>query len=272
MNNQNQKEERHAWDKKAADYISQGDRYIGIIRDHPESRDILTRKLLEYCDSTSLEVGCGSGRYSLAMAKLKGISCTLLDFSPETIRASQELFKANSTNAEFVLADMACLPFSDSSFNFIHGQCSLEHVKNHKQAVSEISRCLVPGGYTIVTVPNKLRVIDGWDFYKLVNKIDYLQLSFTPGQLTRLFQEQGLEVIELFGRDLVGPFGSRFLFKSYLGVRRFVNRFRTPNMQSQKKPNGVSQPSSSLYLALHKLLGKQQRTFIAVEIGVVARK
>jgi len=53
-----------------------------------------------------LEVGCGSGRYSVELAK-RGAIVTGLDFSPNMVKVSQRLAQSeNVKNCDFVVADI----------------------------------------------------------------------------------------------------------------------------------------------------------------------
>ena len=97
---------------------------------------------------------------------------------------------------------MTALPYSDNSFDIVFCDSVLEHIQSYEKAFQEIARVTKPLGYVIATVPNKLR-FDGWELYKYLKKIEYLQLSFTPWHLKRLFKANNLKVIEMFGEEIL---------------------------------------------------------------------
>ncbi len=52
----------------------------------------------------SVEIGAGSGMYSLILAS-EGVNVTVLDYSPKAIEVSKLLFKSNNLKAKFIQED-----------------------------------------------------------------------------------------------------------------------------------------------------------------------
>ena len=103
-----------------------------------------------------LDLCCGTGdlavRIAQGLGNLTSISC--MDFSfPMLERARQKLLKIDS-DAQLILADAACMPFSENTFNVIGIAFAFRNLTWHNQRrdqfLSEIHRVLTPDGVLII--------------------------------------------------------------------------------------------------------------------------
>jgi ubiquinone/menaquinone biosynthesis C-methylase UbiE len=100
-----------------------------------------------------LEVGCGPGRLSVALAE-RGLSVTGLDLD----RAMVDRARVNAGNATlvrelmptFTVGDVASLPFPDASFDVVVSTLSMHHWDDRQVGLTEIGRVLKPGGRALV--------------------------------------------------------------------------------------------------------------------------
>lgn len=94
-----------------------------------------------------LDVGCGGGRYSIALSALGAASVKGLDVSEEGVqdatRRAQQLGLANVT---FRCASALELPFGDAEFDFVCCSGVLHHTRSIGRGMAEIYRVLKPGG------------------------------------------------------------------------------------------------------------------------------
>ncbi len=91
--------------------------------------DILRRNNLKI--DTCLEVGSGTGAYSLILKKLGFTKKVyLLDWSDESLNMAKKLFKKYNEKAIFVCGDALNLPFKDKSFNLTISGGLIEHFNN----------------------------------------------------------------------------------------------------------------------------------------------
>lgn len=99
-----------------------------------------------------LDVGCGPGTITVDLATLvPGGRVIGVDTSPEVLAKAAELAVARGVdNVELEEADVAALPYSDSSFDVVHAHQVLQHLLDPVAALREMRRVLRPGGVLAV--------------------------------------------------------------------------------------------------------------------------
>lgn len=128
---------------------------------------------------TVLEVGCGEGVLSVAMAK-KGAKVTSTDISEPNIVAARNYAHSNNINSVvFSLADAENLPFADNSFDVVVADNVLEHLPNFYKGLSEIKR--VTKKRAIIALPTSLNLcawclLGGDVFWKFTRRTPYAML------------------------------------------------------------------------------------------------
>lgn len=98
------------------------------------------RRLTPTSARSALVVGVGAGRDAHWLA-LHGLAVTSVDIAPQ------------DTVDRLVLADMALLPFADTSFDVVVVADALEHTFQDREAVLEFRRVLCPSGVFVLNVP-----------------------------------------------------------------------------------------------------------------------
>ena len=102
---------------------------------------------------TILDVGCGTGIFTLDVLKL-GPSVVGLEISlPMLMRARQ---KTGDSPFRPVTADMLSLPFANDVFDKTVSMTALEFVENAQDAIRELFRVTRKGGTVVVTTLNSL--------------------------------------------------------------------------------------------------------------------
>lgn len=120
---------------------------IGFLK--PEKKDNapwLVKKILkEGIGSTGqiLDVGCGSGFLSNALAK-EGFKVTGIDLSCEKLKEAQA--QDNTNSVRYIVANPQCLPFRPGTFDVVTAMDFLESSAQCDQVINEMSRVLKPGG------------------------------------------------------------------------------------------------------------------------------
>jgi len=99
-----------------------------------------------------LELGCGSGPYSLWLAQ-SGARVTGLDLSPTMIALANDHAHRRSLQIDFRVADIrASLPFVASEFDLIITAAALHYVEDLAGLMREVVRVMKPGGSLVASV------------------------------------------------------------------------------------------------------------------------
>jgi 2-polyprenyl-3-methyl-5-hydroxy-6-metoxy-1,4-benzoquinol methylase len=118
-----------------------------------------------------LDLGCGQDYFSK--------TCRKYGYEAEGIDIDKADFEKDN------------LPYKEGSFNVVHFNAVLEHLKNPDNIMDEIKRILGPGGIVIINTPN-------WqmDFKNFYNDPTHAK-PYTPQSLRTLLQMYGFKVIFL---------------------------------------------------------------------------
>jgi len=102
-----------------------------------------------------LDYGCGSG-YGTALLSDHCSQITGVDVSPEAIAYARDHYTApNLSYLQVEPAEVAPLPFPDASFDVVLSFQVIEHVQDVPTYLQEIERVLTPGGYAIISTPDR---------------------------------------------------------------------------------------------------------------------
>jgi SAM-dependent methyltransferase len=168
-------------------------------------------------DRAILNIGCGFPIDEIYLAPRIGRWASI-DISPETVKKAKilstyELPEHFSRKYSFIEADSAELPFNDESFDVVLSFSTIDHIPGRakrKSVCSEIFRVTRRGGYSIVTVPNRLSV-----FYSIRSKRkqkedfrSWYEYCFTPLELKKLLMRAGFEIVD-FASTMSGNTGAR---------------------------------------------------------------
>lgn len=146
---------------------------------------------------TALDVGCGTGNYTIELAK-KGLKATGIDSSEEMLAWAKEKGRKEKLDITFQKTDAANLPFPDYSFDLLISTGLLCFLKKPEKTLLEMHRVLKPGGKLVVGTLNR------WSPWALFRRIKgmfketiYNQARFiSPTELEGLIRRAGFEVRE----------------------------------------------------------------------------
>ena len=133
-----------------------------------------------------LDSGCGTGRYSHALARLGASEVVGVDFSPENYSKATELNSKYFSNSActFELADIRQLPFPDESFDVVFSNGVVHHLPEPQVGILELFRVLKSGGwgfFKVMPSPGGLH----WDLIELAR----LVLWDTPFEVAHKYFE-----------------------------------------------------------------------------------
>jgi ubiquinone/menaquinone biosynthesis C-methylase UbiE len=113
--------------------------------------DRLARLARESRISSALDLGCGAGHASYALARGGASRVVAYDLSEQMLEvAAAEAKERGHDQMEFRAGPAEQLPFPDTSFDLVVTRYSAHHWMNALAAVHEAARILKPGGTLIV--------------------------------------------------------------------------------------------------------------------------
>ena len=98
----------------------------------------------------ALDAGCGSGRWTYALAEL-GADVTGCDLTASGVEMAHEEL-GDRANVAFVQADLFALPFPPASFDFVMSWGVLHHTRDTRAAFGQLVPLVRPGGTLFVMV------------------------------------------------------------------------------------------------------------------------
>jgi len=168
------------------------------------------------CESTVLEVGCGTGIYTVhwikSSKKLYG-----LDISRGMlVRLREKIKKTDSDDLFTIAGDSERMPFRSRRFDFVMSVNTVEHLDDVPAALREMRRVCRDGGKIVVSVPNgnfsakyraKLMQIIEWLAARLFRGYacskparsrgdDFTHQDLSMDDLTGAFAEAGIRVAQ----------------------------------------------------------------------------
>jgi len=144
-------------------------------------------KLKAYRVKKVLDLGCGSGRHSVALAK-EGFDVTGIDYSKNALDLAAKWAKSEKVKINFVKGNIhKKLEFKDNLFGAILAIDALhyESTKDLKFSIGEIVRILKPGGLAFITLPT------------MINNPLVTHLVFTEKEIKELIAEK-FKILESF--------------------------------------------------------------------------
>ena len=127
----------------------------------------------------ALDVGCGAGHWSFALARVLPAGCGLVGVDREVEWVERATASAQALGLEarcrFQRGEAERLPFPDASFDLVTCQTLLMHLPDPGRGLREMLRVLRPGGLLVANEPANRAGITLWG-----------SLDLSPDELTEL--------------------------------------------------------------------------------------
>jgi 2-polyprenyl-3-methyl-5-hydroxy-6-metoxy-1,4-benzoquinol methylase len=202
-------------------------------------QEVFTKGTLQECDFIEkelagdkslkiLDIGCGTGRHSIELAR-RGYDVTGVDLSESLLNRAKENARKAGAEVNFILKDARLIEF-DQEFDVALVLCEgglglMENDAENYKILTNIHRSLKTGGKTIITLLNALFPLTndagaffGAEDYAFDLKTFYAELSmltkdedgnsikirasernFTPPEISRWMHDTGFRYVEILG-------------------------------------------------------------------------
>ena len=141
-----------------------------------------------------LELGCGGGQVSIALAK-KGAICTGIDISLKQLQHAEKAAEKNKVNVKFMKLSISDLSgFKSSSYDIVISIFALQYVKDLTSVSRQVKRLLNRGGIFVFSLDNPF----------------YLTVNPNTLEVSKSYNKTGLSV-----ENETWPDGSRHKFMIY---------------------------------------------------------
>jgi len=177
--------------------------------------DAITRLAAPISGQSVLDVGTGTGRIAMVLAKA-GASVTGLDASEEMLKVGRERAAAQQARVQFVAGDAHALNFPDRSFDVVVSSRVLMHTPRWDVCVAEM--CRVARSRVVVDYPSARSLVLLQSLYRrashaLGGGASQPYRVFFDRDLATAFQRNGFHIRER-DRHFVLPIGFYKLFGS----------------------------------------------------------
>ncbi|HLU22639.1 MAG TPA: demethylmenaquinone methyltransferase [Bacillaceae bacterium] len=119
---------------------------------HKKWRKETMKKMDVQPGQKALDICCGTGDWTIALAKAVGSSGSVigLDFSNNMLKIAQEKVSHEKLEQiELIQGNAMELPFDDNSFDYVTIGFGLRNVPDYMQVLREMQRVLKPGGMAV---------------------------------------------------------------------------------------------------------------------------
>ncbi len=134
-----------------------------------------------------LDLGCGTGKELQTLAqRFQPSEMVALDLAPGMIEYAST---HTACPARFVVGDIESLPFQESEFHIIHSSLAVQWCVHFDRVLSEIYRCLAPGGMALVSTLISGTLHELASAWREVNGWQHVNAFFTLNQINALVAE-----------------------------------------------------------------------------------
>ncbi|NLO89947.1 MAG: class I SAM-dependent methyltransferase [Clostridia bacterium] len=141
---------RAVFDSVAQEYDAWYETEMGSLV-HEIEKEVIFELLKPQKGQRVLDLGCGTGLYSIELAKM-GLKVTGIDISEKMISYARKKSENLGLDIRFIVQDAHSLPFEDDTFDRVVSVTALEFFPEPTRALREAYRVLKPGGRMVIGV------------------------------------------------------------------------------------------------------------------------
>lgn len=159
---------------------------------------------LDLRDAAVLDIGCGTGGPSIALARKMGARVLGIDIEPQLLDRARVLAEQAGVadRIEFRLVTPGPLPFEDNRFDLVFSKDALIHIPDKQALYAEIRRVLKPGGALAASdwlSGENADDDEAFQHYLSLVPLDYTMA--TAGQTADVMRQAGFELVETRDRN-----------------------------------------------------------------------
>jgi len=123
-----------------------------------------------------LDVGCGTGGYSIPLAKQFAIKLTGIDVSKEML----ERARSKHSNGNWILGDIESIDFEENSFDVVLMSYVLHHMRDYKRTLKTVYKILKSASGLLFIVTDDHDQFYASFYHKYIPKIMEIDLNRFP--------------------------------------------------------------------------------------------
>lgn len=174
-----------------------------------------------------LDIGCGEGRHTIKACQQDQTVCVGADFGFDPLVETRnklnfhdQINDLNCRCIDLANTDITRLPFKDESFDIVICSEVLEHIPDHKKAMSELVRIVKPGKTLAVSVPRFLPEKICW-----MLSDEYFNANMGHVRIYR--KKELIDALESFDLTLTGSHYAHSIHSPYWWLKCLVGPTRT---------------------------------------------
>lgn len=226
-----------------------------------EQRNKIMALLAVRQGENALDIGCGPGLTTLALAEATGASGKVIgvDIAEPMLSLARKRC-AHHANVSFTTADVTALPYDDGSFDIALATQVYEYVEQVDLALRELARVVKPGGRVLIVDTDwesavwashddvrMRKVIETWNTH-----IPHPQL---PRDLKFRIEQAGFKQVSVEVVPLVNTVYDEQTYS--VGMMTLLGNFASGR-------NGITEQEVAAWKADARLMGEQQRYFFSL--------
>ena len=172
---------------------------------------------------TALDVGAGTGRFSLKLAR-NGWNVTALDSNSEMLSIAKRAAGDEGLTIQFIQSPIeGGLSTPSTSFDLVVCALTLCHVPDLRGAIREFHQALAPGGHLLITDVHPDFISAGMPTQFVENDVTYHLPNepHTRDDYLQSIEDTGLDiskVLDIPGKEVPGGFVSEFMVENFKNV------------------------------------------------------
>ena len=136
----------------ATDYSGIASTYDRVREMSDQNLDIWIREITRaghiHGESVVLELGCGTGRFAIALWEHTNSQIVGLDTSADMLKTAKT--KPSAGTIEWIEAPAEAIPYTGKTFDCVFMVFAIHHFEDKRRALEEIFRVLKPGGRLVI--------------------------------------------------------------------------------------------------------------------------